>query len=318
MDMLDSPANAKGKKPARVGYRDLREYLNLLEAKKLLRHVTAPVELKHELGAITALSLSRKGPALSFDNVVGYSGLPLVTNIISTTEQLAVAFNTDVDERQIQERVVSGMNNRIPSLTLNTGPCKDVILTGDNVDLDIIPTPWWHEHDGGRFLGTTAGVVTRDPLNGNLNMGAYRAMIKDKKTLSVTGGIRGRAASSGAGGGDHILDNEREGKPTPVAIVMGMDPLLTLTNGSPVRPGPNGSMEYEVAGGWRGAPTELVKCETSDLLVPAWAEMVIEGVVVPNVRTNEGPHGESTGFYGENKAAFVMQSISRKSGAMRC
>jgi 4-hydroxy-3-polyprenylbenzoate decarboxylase len=65
-------------------------------------------------------------------------------------------------------------------------------------------------------------------------------------------------------------------------------------------------MEYEAAGGWRGAPTELVRCETSDLLVPAHAEMVIEGEVVPNVRTEEGPHGESTGFYGENKTAFLM------------
>ena len=310
MDVIESPINKMGNRASngpRVGYRDLREYLDLLEAKKLLHRIKAPVDLKHELGAVTALSLSRKGPALYFENVNGYSGIPLVTNIISTTEQLAVAFNTDVDEKCIQEQVIKGMNQRIPSVTMETGPCKEVVLTGDDVDVNIIPTPWWHEHDGGRFLGTTAGVVTRDPETGILNMGAYRAMIKDKRTLSITGGIRGRAASSGHGGGDHILDNERAGKPTPVAIVMGMDPLLTLANGSPVRPGADGSMEYEVAGGWRGAPTELVKCETSDLLVPAWAEMVIEGVVLPNARTDEGPHGESTGFYGQNQAAFVME-----------
>lgn len=107
-----------------------------------------------------------------------------------------------------------------------------------------------------------------------------------------------------------MLDNEAAGRPTPVAIVMGTDPLVTMAAGSPVRPnagGLEGSMEYEAAGGWRGEPTHLVKCETSDLLVPADAEVVIEGEFVPGERTKEGPHGESTGFYGENHAAFVMK-----------
>jgi UbiD family decarboxylase len=137
-------------------------------------------------------------------------------------------------------------------------------------------------------------------------MGSYRVMIKDKNTLSMAGGLRGRATSTGSGGGDHIMDNEKNGLPTPVAIVVGMDPLLVLASGSPVAPGADGSMEYEAAAGWRGAATELVKCETNDLLVPANAEMIIEGVVPPYERTEEGPHGESTGFYGENKSAFVV------------
>lgn len=290
----------------RVGYRDMREYLALLEKNGLLHRISCEVDPKFEVGAIAARALERKGPALWFDNVKGYKGMPLVTNMISTTKQLAITFNTEADEETIQRRVVEGMNERIPSVTLATGPCKEVIVKGDKIDIDIIPTPYWHELDGGRYLGTTAGVVTRDPITGFLNMGAYRVMILDKKTMSISGGLRGRNASSGPGGGDHILDNEKMGKATPVAIVMGMDPLLTLANGSPVRPGEDGSMEYEAAGGWRGSPTELVKCETNDLLVPAWAEMVIEGEVVPNKRVPEGPHGESTGFYGENKSAFLM------------
>jgi UbiD family decarboxylase len=293
---------------ARVAYRDMREYLALLEAKGLLRHIKPQVDPELEIGAITARSLARKGPALWFENVKGYGpDQPLVTNLISTNEQLAVAFNTEPDEEKLHECVVEGMNHRMPSVTLPTGACKEVILTGDDIDLNIIPTPRWHEHDGGRYLGTTAGIVTRDPETGILNMGSYRLMIKDKKTLSMTGGTRGKKALTGPGGGDHFLENERNGKPTPVAIVMGMDPLLTLASGSPVRPGTDNSMEYEAAGGWRGSPTELVKCETSDLLVPAWAEMVLEGVTEPNVRTPEGPHGESTGFYGEHKDAFVIR-----------
>src|SRR6201999_1380974 len=103
------------------------------------------------------------------ENVKGYPGFPLVTNIISTTPQLAVAFNTEADEEMIQQRVVAGMNVRIPSRVLPTGPCKDVVIAGDAADIDILPTPVWHELDGGRFLGTTAGIVTRDPENGQLN-----------------------------------------------------------------------------------------------------------------------------------------------------
>jgi 4-hydroxy-3-polyprenylbenzoate decarboxylase len=296
----------RAKYPA-VQYTDLRDYMKLLEEKNLVQRITCEVDPVHEMGAIAARSLARKGPAIIFENIKGYPGMPLVTNIISTTQQLAVTFNTEADEEVIHERVVAGMNARIPSRTLATGPCKDVIITGDGIDIDIVPTPVWHELDGGRFLGTTAGIVTCDPHNGALNMGTYRVQIKDKTTLSLVGKIHGFNATTGPGGGDHILENYNKGLPSPVAVVLGMDPLLTLASGSPVGPGPDGSMEYEAAAGWRGAPTELVKCETNDLLVPAHAEMIVEGLIEPGVRTTDGPHGESTGFYGSNKDCFVIK-----------
>ena len=85
-----------------------------------------------------------------------------------------------------------------------------------------------------------------------------------------------------------------------IAIAIGMDPLLTLASGSPVAVDENGYMEYEAAGAWRGAPTELVQCETNDLLVPAHAEYIIEGELLPGERIAEGPHGEAGGFYGQN------------------
>ncbi len=294
----------------RVAYTDMRDFIRLLDEKGLLHHVTAEVDPVFELGAVAARSLERQGPAIIFDNVKGYPDKPMVVNLLSTIEQVALAFGTEPDEAKIHERVVGGMDHRLPSVQVDSGPCKDVIVTGDDVDLDFIPTPVWHEHDGGQYLATTAGVVTRDPVTGILNIGLYRAMIKDKQTLSLSGGVRGRDSSTGPGGGDHILDNEAEGRPTPIAIVMGTDPLVTLAAGSPVRPDTGeleGSMEYEAAGGWRGEATQLVKCETSDLLVPADSEVVIEGEVVPNERTEEGPHGESTGFYGQNLAAFVIK-----------
>jgi len=290
-----------------VPYSDLREYLEQLESHQLLHRITAEVDLECEIGAISARSLERNGPALLFENIKSYPGMALVTNIMATTKQLAVAFDAEPNEKLIQQRVVRGMDDRIASSVVATGPCKDVIIDQDDVDIEIVPTPLWHEHDGGRYLGTTSGFITRDPQTGHLNMGSYRVMIKDKKTVSMAGGFRGRSSSTGPGGGDHIVENEQAGRATPVAIVLGMDPLLVLASGSPVAPGADGSMEYEVAGGWRGAPTELVKCETSDLLVPARAEMIIEGVIEPHDRIPEGPHGESTGFYGENSEAFRVR-----------
>src|ERR1700751_722840 len=105
---------------AYVGYRDLREYLGLLEAKKLLHRVKAEVDLRFEIGAIAARSLEKKGPALLFENIKDYDRMALVANIISTTEQLAVAFDTEPEEELIHRKVVNGMDHRISSVTLNT------------------------------------------------------------------------------------------------------------------------------------------------------------------------------------------------------
>ncbi|MPZ15401.1 MAG: hypothetical protein GEU73_13415 [Chloroflexi bacterium] len=279
----------------RVQYRDLRGYLSLLEDHGLLKHVTAEVDLNHEIGAICARDMERHGPGLVFDNIKGYRGKPLISNVIYSIEQLAIAFNTDPDPDAIYAVVVDGHKNRIPSVVRDAGPCKEEKHFGDDVDLYEIPTPWWHELDGGPYLGTSAGIVDRDPDTGILNMGTYRAMILNKNTLTLSGQISAR-----------VEKNEARGVPTQIAVAIGMDPLLTLASGSPVAVDESGYMEYEAAAGWRGAPTELVHCETSDLLVPAQAEYIVEGELLPGERTVEGPHGEAGGFYGQNLQAFVL------------
>lgn len=278
-----------------VDYKDMREYMQILEQKGLLMHVTAPVDLEHEVGAILTRSLERKGPAIVFDNIKGYEGKPLVSNIISTVDQLAVAFNCEPDPDTMYAIIVDGHNNRIASLNVETGPCKEVIATGDDIDLYEMPTPYWHELDGGQYIGTAAGVITRDPDTGIINMGTYRAMIVDRNHLTISGQLR-----------NHVMRNDAQGKPTPVAIAIGMDPLLCLASGSPVPVDENGHMEYEAAGAWRGAPTELIRCETNDLMVPAQSEYIIEGEIPANTTHVEGPHGEAGGFYGQNLEASLM------------
>jgi UbiD family decarboxylase len=279
----------------KVQYRDLREYLDLLEEAGLLKHVTGEVDLEHEIGALCTVGQEKGGPALLFENIKGYKGKPLVSNIIYSLDELAVVFNTDPDPDKIYDIIVEGHKNRIPSVVLESGPCKEEKFFGDDINLYEMPTPVWHELDGGPYIATAAGVIDRDLDTGILNMGTYRSMIYDKNTLSLTGQIAPR-----------IAKREAKGEKTQVAIAIGMDPLLTLASGSPVAVDENGHMEYEAAGAWRGSPTELVKCETSDLLVPANAEYIIEGELIPGERRVEGPHGEAGGFYGQNMEAFVV------------
>ena len=299
-----------------VKYRDLREYIELLEGAGLLKRIKAEVDLKHEIGAICARSLDMKGPGLLFENVKGYPGMPLVANVTSTVDQLAVAFGAAPDEDKIYDALIQGIEHRIPSEIVSTGPCKEETFRGDEVDLYKFPTPWWHELDGGQYIGTTVGCITRDPNTGFLNMGAYRAMIRSKNTASclmrgnhpVGGPARssGRGGARDPGGPEHVLANEAMGRPTPIALALGMDPLLTLAAGTPIPVDTKGYAEFEGAGGWRGSPTQLVKAETSDLLVPAYAEVILEGEVVPGARVPEGPHGESTGFYSQGSGVFLV------------
>ena len=143
----------------RGGYKDLREYLDALEAEGLLKRVSAEVDLQHEIGAISSRLLARNGPAVLFENIKDYPGLPLATNLMSTPELLGVIFDTDADDAKIYERAMVGMEKRLPSVTVPTGPCKEEIHYEGDVALYQFPTPFWHEVDGGQYIGTQAGEI---------------------------------------------------------------------------------------------------------------------------------------------------------------
>ena len=304
--------------PGRVPYDSMREYMMILEERGLLKRITAPVDLDYELGAISYRSLVRNGPGLVFENLNGYPDMPFVTNIMYSLDQLAIAFNGERDWVVLEERVHEGMRHRLKSSVSPTGPVKEVVVKAEEVDLSTLPTPLWHELDGGRYIATTAGVVTIDPKTGAHNMGQYRSMIIDKNhtTVKIMGdfpvGSPPPQGSNYGGASDrssaaHILENEAKGLPTPCAVVLGMDPLLVLAAGTAVPEDADGFSEYEAAGAWAGRPVDLVKCENSDILVPANAEIVLEGEIVPYERHFDGPHGESSGFYNKNYECFVFR-----------
>ena len=298
---------------SRVDYKDIREYAALLEREGLLRRVQAEVDLDGEIGAICARSLDQGGPGLLFENIKDYPDGKLITNIISTTPQAAIAFNTDQNDDRILDVIHYGKDHPIAPTVIDAAPCQEVVHTGDDVDLYMFPTPVWHEKDGGPYIGTTAGVTTANPENGYINSGLYRCMILDKTTMTAE--MRGDheigedpMKRGSQGGHVDVLKNERVGKNSPIALAIGMDPLLTYVAGQGVPSDELEHAEYAVAGGWRGEPVELVKCKTNDLLVPAHSEIIIEGEVLAYERSPDGPWGENADIYNGYQKVFVVKA----------
>ena len=161
---------------------------------------------------------------------------------------------------------------------------------GDKVDLYQLPVPRWHHLDGGRFIDTWAGIVTKDPETGLVNVGMYRGMIVGKNKIA-------KLLVRSQDWGKHYTKWEAMGKKMPIAIIYGWDELLSFMALLPC-PHNQGLSEYDITGAIRGEPVPLVKCKTVDLEVPASAEIVVEGYIDAKELTMEGPFGEYTGYYG--------------------
>jgi UbiD family decarboxylase len=270
-------------------YRDLREFIEKLQSEGQLCEVSAEVDWKYEIGGIVRKNLDLNGPALLFKKMKDYH-TPLFTCGVSTYSRLALAL--DLPLPQTLDKLISEFRKRIKqpvrAKKVVTGPCKENILKREEVDLFRFPVPLWQAKDGGRYIGTWHGVITQDPETGWTNAGIYRVMIHDRKTLGI---LIARDQHIGL----HYEKYRKMDKSMPVAIVIGMDPVLPITFLTPL---PANSDEYDFAGGLRGEAVDLVKCETIDLEVPASAEIIIEGEVPPNEREVEGPFGEWMGHYG--------------------
>ena len=252
----------------------LREYLHSLEEIGELKRVKAAVEPVHELGAIAYHSLIRKGPALLFENIKGHK-TPLVTNVLSTDRKVAVALGIEGDMRAMFEKFLSGFKNPMVPVEVKGGPCKEEIYKDGAVDITKFPTPVWHEKDAGPYLGTFHGCITKDRATGDQNMGMYRLLVKDEKTLWMSIHRDGLA---------HYRQYEAANEPMPMAVAIGMEPLLCIAAMSPISSGLARHAEFAYVGGLRGKPVDLTKCETLDMLVPAQAEIVVPAhaeVVVP-------------------------------------
>jgi phenylphosphate carboxylase beta subunit len=279
--------------------KDVRDYITKCEQEGELHRIKAEVDWNLELSHIAKLNEERKGPALLFEKVKGYTS-PVLTSTCTTTERLAIIMGMPKQTSLVElmrEWVKKGAE-KVPPKLLKTGPCKENIIKGKDVDLFKFPVPKFFPKDGGRFFGTAHFVVTKDPESGWVNLGTYRLQLLEKDILG-TQFIKGKHS-------DIMLKKyQAMKKPMPVAVVVGCDPLLFVMGAARVSAF---DCEYDIAGAIRGEAVEVVKCETNDLPVPATAEIVVEGEVDADAFKDEGPFGEYTGYYsgvGSNPRNFI-------------
>ncbi|GAA5180932.1 UbiD family decarboxylase [Rugosimonospora acidiphila] len=285
---------------------DLREWLDEADAAGLLTRL-AGADRDLEIGAASQLNYRRATPrALLFDDIPGYPrGTRVLTSSLSGPALLGLALNLGADNSDAD--LVNTLRGR-PSRWLaaaaeftptevGAGPVFDTVLRED-INLERIPAPLWHEGDGGRYIGTGCAVITRDHDTGVINLGAYRMQVQDGgagATINI---------EQGKHGAQHIRRwFERQGR-APVAVSLGHHPVFLVVAGTEV---PLGTSELNYAGAIGGAPVEVVRGEATGLPIPATSEIAIEGWLYPDQTRPEGPFGEWTGYYsgGVTPAPFL-------------
>jgi UbiD family decarboxylase len=276
---------------------DMQSFISALEEKGKLRKISG-AHWDLEIGTIHEIVSERLGPGLLFDEIPGYpKGFRVATNLLNF--KLGQKLALGVDEAMSDMEVIRYWKEKIkdfsplPPEEVDDGPVFENVLTGEEVDLSMFPTPKWHEHDGGRYIGTGVITITQDPDEGWINCGTYRVMIHDEKTLSfyMSPGKHGR------------LMREKyweKGESCPVVICFGQDLTLYMLSTVSV---PWGVSEYDVAGFLKRSPIKVVKGKVTGLPIPATAEIAVEGFAPPPSEDErlEGPFGEWTGYYASGR-----------------
>jgi 4-hydroxy-3-polyprenylbenzoate decarboxylase len=287
-----------------VAYRDLTDFVRDLERTGDLVRITAPVDPDLEVTGIVQRIVRERGPALLFENPTR-GGMPLLINLFGTTSRMCQALGVrSFDE--IGDRIadllkpelphgLGGMRDALaqaaqlraaPPKHVKNAPCHEVVLTGDEVNLDLLPGVRSWPGDGGVFLNL--GLThTKHPETGARNLGMYRLQQQDARTVSLHWQIHKDSTS-------HAAVAERRGERLPVAVAFGCPPAVTYAASAPL---PADIDEYLFAGFLQRERVEMVDCVSVPLQVPAHAQVVLEGWVEPGERMPEGPFGDHTGFY---------------------
>ncbi|MFC4724735.1 UbiD family decarboxylase [Glycocaulis abyssi] len=321
-----------------MAYKSLREFMALLEAEGDLKRVSAPVSTHLEMTEIQTRLLARGGPAVLFENPVHEDGraaeMPALVNLFGTVERVARAVTmggeprrTAKDLREVGELLAflrqpeppRGLKDALDMLplaktvmamrpgTVKKAPCQEIVLTGDDIDLDRLPIQGCWPGEPAPLI-TWPLVVTKGPSEDkqdDYNLGIYR-MQKLSKNRTLMRWLKHR------GGAQHYQRwKGARPDPLPAAAVIGADPGTILAAVTPV---PDTLSEYQFAGLLRGRKAELVECKTVPLKVPAEAEIVIEGHVLLDEDGPEGPYGDHTGYYNsvERFPVFEISAITMR------
>ena len=258
-------------------YKDLREFIGLVDELKALRRVDGADPL-FEIGGITEVAAGLPdGPAVLFDDIKGFRrGFRVFSNATTHPQRAALALGLDPALRPL-DALKAWMEKRKtlqprPPVTVKDAAFLANSAIGADVDLGKLPAPTWHRHDGGPFIGSGSIVIMRDPEGGWINASIYRVQVHGKDRVTVQFDHAGR---HGAIIAKKYWD---QGKTCPVAVVNGEDPALFIAGFEYL---PAGQSEYEFAGAIKGAPIEVVAGPQTGLPIPAHAEIVFEGELLP-------------------------------------
>lgn len=285
--------------------KDLRSFLSDAEDASELLRVKREVRPRFQASAVLArLEAEGKYPAVLFERVKGHR-YPVLSNAFASLRRLSMAL--EVEERDLLQGYIGLINRPRKPKEAPEAPVKERVLVGKKADLRELPILTHHEKDGGPYI--TGGVaVVRDPEEGFINCGIYRMMLKGGTKLGIQFANTSHAY--------YILRRSEElGKPLPVAVVVGHHPAFYI---GAVAMNQFGTDEYSQIGGFLREPLAVTQGTAVDLPIPAYAEIVIEGEIPPNVREKEGPLGEYSGIYGPcyNEPIINVKAVSMRRDAV--
>lgn len=304
-----------------MSYRNLAAFIQALEEDGDLVRIRREVSPVLEIAEIADRAVKGGGSALLFENVAG-SSIPVAINLFASRRRmlkaLGISSYDEWDERLeffLDPKPLEGFLDKLKAIpkvtelaqvfpkTVRSAACQEVVETGEAVDLSRLPVLQCWPGDAGRFI-TLPLVITRDPATGKVNAGVYRMQVFDRNTTAM----HWQKHKDGAG---QARGYEREGRRMEVAAAIGADPATVFSGVAPLPPGLS---EFLFAGFLRGEAVPLVKGKTVDILVPAEAEIVLEGYVNPGERRREGPFGDHTGFYSleDDFPVFHVTAMTRR------
>ena len=307
-------------------YHDLRDFIKQLEKQGELKRITVPVDPYLEMTEICDRTLKQGGPALLFENPIGYN-IPVLANLFGTPKRVAMGMGAEsvTELRGIGELLAmlkepeppKGMKdawekfpvfkqvlNMAPKL-VSSPPCQELVRVGDEIDLSVYPIQTCWPDDAAPLI-TWPLVITKGPNKDRQNLGIYRQQVIGKNKV-----IMRWLAHRGGALDFREWQKTYPGKPFPVSVALGADPATILAAVTPV---PDTLSEYAFAGLLRGSKTEVANCLINDLQVPASAEIVFEGFIYPGETSKEGPFGDHTGYYNEvdEFPVFTIERITQR------
>ena len=303
-----------------------REFLQYLEKRGDLKRVKVPVSPAFEMTEICHRVIKKGGPALLFENPTD-GAMPVVGNLFGTEQRVAASIGLDnaTALRRFGEQLaflktpampsdLADAVNKLPKFRslahvnpriIDKPPCQEVVIEGDNVDLSAFPIQTCWPDDAGKLI-TFGLVVTKGPHKERHNIGIYRQQVIGRNRLIM------RWLHHRGGAIDFAeFKATRPGERFPVAVAIGADPATTL---AAVAPLPDTLSEFQFAGLLRGAKTRIATCLSHDLIVPATAEIILEGFIEPDEMLDEGPFGDHTGYYNsvEKFPVFTVERITHR------